>query len=267
MHDEAWWDGEDEGDAIATLQRVLAPLREAPRPWGDVIAQARVGASAPTRRGSLVVGAAALGIAAALVLAWQLRPRDAVSDANAELIEDVQPPIAVTMPVVETPPADPSKALARSLRIVEQVLLLDETLDEQERLAALERNIERNKTLKALVRAQRRIEKGKGLLPPEPEPVQDDELPQTLSTHDIKVAMDRVKPAAKACGKQHGASPKEKVKIKFTIAGTSGLPTEAFAQEPHGGTALGECIERAVLTAKFPRFRKDFLGVVYPFMF
>ncbi len=272
MHDDTWWDGDDEGDAIAQLQRVLAPLREAPRPWGDVIAQARFVAPTRTSRRSSIA-AATIGIAAALVLGWQLSRREPVSDANAELHVNVQPPVPVAQPVVVIGPAvDPSQALARSLKIVDEIVRLDAVLKENARLAAereLERKNERNKTprrglsVEELSRLSADIDRGKGLLP---SPVQDDELPETLSTDDIRVAMNRVKPAAKACGKQHGAAKGEMVKIKLTIDGTTGRPTTVNAQG-HAGTALGECIVEVVRTAQFPRFRKPSLGVVYPFRF
>jgi hypothetical protein len=251
MHDDTWWDGDDEGDAIAELQRVLAPLREAPRPWGDVIAQARFVERAPSSRRPFV-GALAAAVAAALALGWWWGRTDADAIERADVV-DSGLLVNVKAPVVPVPVAAPVVAPA-----VDPFVELDLSVARLD-LAALEYEERRHEGVrKRRNAAPRRAE-------PHEAVAQDDELPDTLTTNDIKVAMDRIKPAAKACGKKHKAAPREIVKIKLSIAGTTGRPTSVNALDDHKDTALGDCIVELVKTARFPRFRKPALGVIYPF--
>ena len=92
----------------------------------------------------------------------------------------------------------------------------------------------------------------------------DPALPEKLSTADIRAGVGPVKAAAKHCGVTHGAARGEKVKVKLSVSGKTGRVTKATAQAPHTHTPLGNCVAQALAKARFKRFRKATLGVVYP---
>ncbi len=92
----------------------------------------------------------------------------------------------------------------------------------------------------------------------------DPNLPEKLSSTDIKAGVAPLKAAAKSCGGKHGASRGTKVKVKLSIAGATGSVTSAAAQAPHNGTPLGNCVAAALKKAKFKKFKKATLGAVYP---
>ena len=271
MHDDTWWDGDDEGDAIAELQRVLAPLREAPRPWGDVIAQARfVERTLPSRRP--FVGVLAASVAAALALGWWWGRTDADAIERAEVVDPgllVQVkapvvPVRVAAPVV-APAVDPFVELDLSVARLDLAALEHEELQRERARKHWNAAPRRGKPHEALTKLLVDVENGDAERPQPGERVQDDELPDTLTTNDIKIALGRVKPAWKACGVKHKAAKGEKVKIKLSIDGSTGRPTSVNALYDHQGTALGDCIVEIVKTAQFPKFRKPSLGVIYPF--
>jgi len=89
-------------------------------------------------------------------------------------------------------------------------------------------------------------------------------LPHTLNTTRVREAIAPAKPNAKACGAEHGATPGEKVKVKLTISGATGRVVSSVAMDEHAGTPLGHCVAEALGAARFPRFQKPSLGVVYP---
>ncbi|MCX4247155.1 hypothetical protein [Paraliomyxa miuraensis] len=88
-------------------------------------------------------------------------------------------------------------------------------------------------------------------------------LPPAPSSTAIRSAMNEVKPQAKACGPKHGGRSGEKVRIKLSVAGSTGQVTSATALDDHAGTALGRCVAGALSKAKLPRFSKPQAGVVY----
>src|SRR5690349_11273779 len=110
MRDDAWWDGDDEDERIASLQRVLAPLREPPRPWGDVLAHARI-AAAPRDRSRVWPVAMIAGAAAAIAIGWiwgRGSPETVLIDravmvASPPEVRTIEVPIAVPMPILITP--------------------------------------------------------------------------------------------------------------------------------------------------------------------
>lgn len=92
----------------------------------------------------------------------------------------------------------------------------------------------------------------------------DPNLPESLTSSDIRDGIESVKNAAKACGPKNGAAPGTSVKVKLSISGSTGKVTEAAAQAPHAGTALGSCVAAALKKASFKKFRKSSIGAVYP---
>ncbi len=88
-------------------------------------------------------------------------------------------------------------------------------------------------------------------------------LPEALSSSQIRTAIKSVKPEAKACGRSHGASSGEQVRVKLSIIGRTGAVTKSDALGDHAGTALGRCVAKALSGAQFPQFRKKQSGVVY----
>lgn len=92
----------------------------------------------------------------------------------------------------------------------------------------------------------------------------DSNLPASLTSPDIRAGVAPYKSAAKSCGGKHGASKGTKVKVKLSITGATGTVASATAEAPHKGTPLGNCVAAAVKKAKFKKFQKSQLGVVYP---
>jgi hypothetical protein len=310
MRDDAWWDGEDEGEPIAELQRMLAPLREPPAPWGDVLARARFTTlpQRPLVRPFAVAGAAA-ALAAAALLGWFVGRMSA-----PELLVPLHAPTTTT-PVCDLPvaePGPPPKVVHLALPIpvdVTDVPALVQQKKNHLELMKLLGDIDRNRTLKGLLKQPfeagashediatllQDIERDPELMdkiragekrpqaPPKEKELDVDcildpttekcldggprgeRLPDTLTTKQIKAAMAKVKPRVKACAAEHHATPGERVKIKLSISGDTGRVTSVHAEVPHDDTALGRCIAEAVEGARFQRFRKPWLGVVYPF--
>ena len=73
-----------------------------------------------------------------------------------------------------------------------------------------------------------------------------------------------MKPAAQACGEQHAGPPGTTVKVKMSVAGKTGRVTSAVALDPWVVEPLGVCVAGVLAKARFPRFRKERLGVIYP---
>ncbi|HET6584379.1 MAG TPA: hypothetical protein VFG69_13050 [Nannocystaceae bacterium] len=384
--DTQWWDDDDDDETVAALQHVLAPLRERPRPWGDVLAQLRV--AAPPRPVATLPRTAGLvaGLAAALLVGWLFgregRPEPVVveraPDVAAPQLEPAAPIVVrVPVPIEATPSArdddddddedDDSPASAatggeqadaraakkrprrRSASATPQDLDVDcildptlakctggtaaddelpTTLTRADWLAGLATMMPAAKacaaahgmapgdsvTIKLVVAgASGRVTDATGFTKHANGPLADcvaragmkarfrrfrdaeahavlpvriagadeqraatessrandmapdDELPQVLTASDIKAAMAPVKASAKACGAKHEAPAGTIVKIKLRVEGATGRVTSPVAQSPHAGTELGRCVADAVAKAQFPRFRKAWLGVVYPF--
>jgi len=91
----------------------------------------------------------------------------------------------------------------------------------------------------------------------------DANLPLSLSQADIRSGVAPLKDTAKSCGVKHRAKPGEKVRVKLSIAGTTGKVASATPESPHAGTSLGNCVAATLKKASFSRFRKPVVGVVY----
>jgi hypothetical protein len=94
-------------------------------------------------------------------------------------------------------------------------------------------------------------------------PKVDPELPETLGSTAIKNGIAAVKGSAKMCGDKFGAADGEKVRVKLSIVGATGAVSSTAAEDPHRGTALGNCVAAALKRATFPHFRKSVIGVEY----
>src|SRR5690606_9550252 len=88
-------------------------------------------------------------------------------------------------------------------------------------------------------------------------------LPASPSSSQIRSAMAKVKPQAKACRGRHGGRDGEKVRVKLSVEGATGRVTSAKPLEDHARTALGRCVADALAKAGLPRFSKPQVGVVY----
>jgi hypothetical protein len=262
MRDDARWDGEGEGDRIAALQRTLSPLREQPRPWGEVIARARISAlPRPRSRVWPVAIATALAAAVAIGWVWGRRSHPVLLETTVQVAAPLPEPapqrvveVPVPMPVpavVEVPLPTREPAVASSKPRTRK-----RTIDPPPRVEveAPKEDLDVDCILDPAMPKCRRV-----VAP------LDGDLPHALTTADIKRGMSMVKEAARRCGVEHGASAGEQVRIKFAIAGATGSVIESFAVSDHGGTRLGECVAAAVRSAQFPRFLKSRLGVIYPF--
>lgn len=257
MHDDAWWDGDDQDELVASLQRVLAPLRERPPAWGDVLARARIGAP-PHRHSRVWPIAMVAGVAAAIAIGWiwgrntpePVLIERAVQVASPPEVHVVDVPVAVPLPM-------PIPIAPNEVR-EEEVAPPRVRTTKRPRPRAPARSDGEATDVDCIL--DPRLAKCRTTSTRQ----EDDALPETLTTADIKRAMVKVKARAQRCGEQHGAQPDEQVVVKLAIAGDTGRVISSFAVGTHAGTALGECVAAAIKTAEFPRFRKVRLGVVYP---
>lgn len=277
MHDDYLWnpEGAAEADpAVAALERTLAPLRYDPQPLRLPPPEPEP-ASAPARRGwslALPLGAAAL--AASLVL--MLRPQEPPSVVVTVLTKPSVPVVAAAeappTPVAsveaqpesqpEVPPAPPSSKPPRVKRPKPRTkpdppgrsvdCILDPTRCEEP--GAPRRAAEPDDAVKVDCILDR-TKCGRAA---------DSHLPQTLSAAQVREAVAVVKPTAQACGPKHHAAVGTRVKVKLSVSGKTGRVLSAHAQDPWDGKPLGGCVAKALSKARFPRFQKDQLGVVYP---
>lgn len=97
-----------------------------------------------------------------------------------------------------------------------------------------------------------------------PKPSANPNLPEKLTSADIKKGVAPHKAAAKSCGGKHGGTAGEKVTVKLSISGSTGKVTSSSATGKHAGTALGNCVAKALKSATFTKFQKSSLGVQYP---
>ncbi len=95
-------------------------------------------------------------------------------------------------------------------------------------------------------------------------PKDDANLPQKLTSIDVRRGFATVKPAAKACGRKHGASSGTKVKVKVSIEGATGKVISAKAIGDLADSPVGTCVSDALRGAQFPRFRAKQMGLTYP---
>ena len=87
---------------------------------------------------------------------------------------------------------------------------------------------------------------------------------EQLKASDIQRGMAKVKAKVQACYDQFGVP--ELVNVLITI-NPSGRVGSAWVMGKFRGTPTGYCIERAVGTATFPRFKgEEMTGIEYPFM-
>lgn len=291
MGDDAWWDDLD-GERIAELQRVLTPLREPPRPWGDVLAQARFAQTVvPRVREGLRVATVMLfaaAFAAVLALGWWWGQRQAVRvDAVpvAAPVESSTPVIVPTTLLVPVPIIAGDEAVADQAR---REIILDQFDGLQRRRAqlrqrpttpAVAQEREAQDRFEAVLQDTARDVKARKrqsdldvdcILDPAlpkclaPASAGTSELPRTPTSAQVKRALQSRFGPAKTCGPAHGATSGETVKIKLSIEGATGRVTNATPQSPHDTGTLGACVAEALAEARFPRFQLPSMGVVVP---
>lgn len=254
MIDDAW---------IDEVERRAMPLRVVLPPWGEVLAREALRAPprepAPRSRRWMI---AVVAGAAAAVAAWVWPRHETRVDSPTMQVREhmtaappvvTRPPAEITPPPIAAPiedqlassseePADPQprprvRRRARRPPVTELVENDAPTID-----CILD---------PSLCRA------------PKTGRPQDD-LPETLGTTEIKRGIDGIRPLVRDCALTHGAIPKQKVTIKFTISGETGMVTQANIVTPKLSVGLEQCIIAAMHRASFGRFRKERLGVMFP---
>jgi hypothetical protein len=91
----------------------------------------------------------------------------------------------------------------------------------------------------------------------------DESLPEQLSMTEVRRGLGAVQPRIDACFAQAGA--RGAVVVALMLA-PDGRVHEAHTTGPLAGSAHGECLERAVRTATFPRFRGGAMSLSYAFL-
>lgn len=252
MIDDAW---------VSELERRAKPLRVALPPWGEVLA--REALRAPPRepapaRGRWKIAALALAAGACAVWAWPRRippsdPLPTIVDAREDMTVAVPIVVAPPTPVAPPPAADPiEEALARTPEPPPP------REPRRSRRASRPRAPKEVAPTVDCILDPRLCHPAKTAAPPH------DELPETLGTAEIKRGIDGIRAQTHLCARVHDAAPKQRVKVKFSIAGATGTVTMAIVLEAELPAGLKQCLVKAVLSGSFPRFRKESLGVVFP---
>lgn len=97
------------------------------------------------------------------------------------------------------------------------------------------------------------------------DPQKCESLPETLSSSDVRTGMFPIKSRVHACGRKHGAVAGDKVKVRLSILGSTGHVFKASTTGALADTPLGRCVAKAASKARFPRFKRTDVGVIYPF--
>jgi hypothetical protein len=256
MIDDAW---------IADLERRTKPLRVELPPWGEVLAREalrappREPAPRPHRWRLAVLATAA---AAGVVWAW---PRPAPQTEPIPIPMVVHEQMTVASPIVMrppeiTPPPSPAAASEDPLASAPPEPTPRPRTPRRVRRPSPPRTREHADVTPTVdcILDPSLCHRSKTAAPP------SDELPETLGTADIKRGLDGVRPQIHDCGRVHGAIPKQKVTIKITISGETGMVTQANIVKPQLAVGLEQCILAAMHRATFPRFRKERLGAMFP---
>jgi hypothetical protein len=270
MTDDYLWDRTGSVDPeVAALERALAPLRM-PEPLRAPVHPPLGPRLRPSRpRDTLGTVAAALVTAAAtgaLIWAWvrSTEPSEAVDLSPAITIDRAtyeDAPVSVGTPLsIEGPPATPRArdhdgAPAPAPPTTERA---------SGPIASADGSKTRITTPDPLSARTKKRGRGAASQNPPPRPAPVASLRETLSSTDVRNGIDPHKERARACGPALGALPGEKVVVKLSIEGSTGLVTSSIALGRHRGTPLGNCVADALAQAVFPPFAKGSLGVQYP---
>ncbi len=252
MHDDYLWDHSGLADPdVAALERTLAPLRYEAEPLRLPRARPRARA---VRSGwwtwALPVGAAAAAAAMVLVLRGDATsdPVSVPTEPRGSLVEQAEP---VAAPVAAAPVAP------RQVETPGEPTAASPTRRAKPEAPA--RKPRKRKTTQTQVAdAAPRVD---CIL----DPAACEPLPNTLSSAEVRKGVAPIKAEALACAKGRDVPEGTRVKVKMTIRGATGRVSAATAIPPWSGTSLGECVAEAVSKARFPRFKKNQLGVMYPF--
>ena len=88
-------------------------------------------------------------------------------------------------------------------------------------------------------------------------------MPDQLSRDDIKKGMGSVQSKAKACFQQYHVPGTALVAV---VIGQSGKVQDADVKGVLAGTPTGDCVQKAVKSASFGRFKGSPMSVTYPFV-
>ena len=85
-------------------------------------------------------------------------------------------------------------------------------------------------------------------------------LPETPSRDDVLAAMRGVESAVQACGRAEGVTGKAEVQLEVASSGKVSSADVSGVSD-----SVGACIQRAVRSAKFPKFEKPSFAVKFPY--
>jgi hypothetical protein len=252
MDDQYLWDRTGTPDVeVARLEEVLARMRYLPEeaPW---LAEPVALAERSRMHWLWLAGGAALAAAVVLVLLRQ------GEETPVDTTPVVEAPVAETPAAIEEPePPAPREAIADERESEETGTIEggeEPEVQEEEKRHRLPPKSRRRKLTRDDGRERHAAQ-------PKCRP-----LSEKLDIEQVKAGFAAVEKGAQACGKKHGAKPGTKVKIKVKIEGRTGKVVSSEATGPHVDTALGQCVADVGLRARFPCFKKKWIGVVYPFV-
>lgn len=89
------------------------------------------------------------------------------------------------------------------------------------------------------------------------------DLPERISSSDVRDGIRKVLPQLQACARKHSAKGKT-IKIKMTISGSLGRAVGISTPGDDSGTELGKCVRTAVVGARFKKFQRKDMKITYP---
>jgi len=89
----------------------------------------------------------------------------------------------------------------------------------------------------------------------------DENLPEELSRDEVRDRLSKIAAAVALCGDGQGGV----IRVHLKISGKSGFIEEATVAKAFEGTETAKCATGIVDIVQFPRFRKEFTTVVFPF--
>lgn len=285
MVDESW---------IRELEVRVRPLRVELPPWGEVLAREAV--RAPSRekvsasRNKWFVAAAVAMAAGVVVMTWPRHEEvradstlvvDAPDDAPAVSGAEVDAPPKEVVPATAPPVATPAARVEPPSPAFSEETPVATPLDEDRRAKVPRARPKPRRTVSRTpspspspssdpiadcVLDPSRCGQGKA---PARDDVSPDEgdgeaLPESLTASDIKAGIDQIKPYVVDCARAHNGRSGDRVKIKLTIVGDTGMVSSASILPPELPVALDACIVAAARRATFPRFAKASMGAVFP---
>ncbi len=91
-------------------------------------------------------------------------------------------------------------------------------------------------------------------------------LPPKLTTADIKAVMRRVTSAVRKCHERYKKEKKGLLKVRVTVAGSTGRVTAVSVSGVFKGTQTARCVVKAIRRQRFKKFAQPLQRFTYPYI-